>query len=334
MAYRAQSVSLEEVDRAVAAREGGRFDFAAAVRLAQRQNADLRRLAAEARAAGLAIPPVAATATANTRSEVAGARVDLLQLVKVGPRGAAAKTAHARRVEALAALREAEQTIAVRIAESFLVERVLRDRAVPAIDLDADRFHTAGLASDADRQRVDFARTAEAAEHETVAAQREANLAHVRELLGLGSAAPVELVLPEDPAFATVRDARVIDRPDLARVLAAYYTADAEFRRAVIEQYPTLELGGEIAWNGSGSGGLVALRIPLGAAEPARAAGERREAARIAVEAALLQAQREAAVHAAQLRAADARAVAFGKRAVAATALYEAALARLDVFPD
>jgi len=332
VAYRPAPVELDRVAREIDARAAEPLDFAAAVRFAHSNNPTLKRLAAEARAAGLDVPATRLAASADTDEEDARILVDPRAIARLGPRGAAAKAAHARQVQALAALREEERRIAVAIAETFFVDAALQGRGVPRIEFDEERFARAGLASQADRERVAFARKAERAERRTIAAERAANLARLRSLLGLGPDADVELVGEiELPPF---EPDRILRRPDLAVAVSRYYVADADFRRAVTEQYPSFDVGGEISFDGSGFGGLVALRIPVGARAPARAAGERREAARHAVEEALLEAWRQAVAHAAAHAAAAAQADAFAARAAAARTGYAAALRRLDVEPD
>jgi outer membrane protein TolC len=168
-----------------------------------------------------------------------------------------------------------------------------------------------------------------------ILAWRRENLARLNSLLGLGSRAKVELELPEGefPAVAKADRERLLARPDLAVALAEYKVADGMFRQAVKEQYPQLLAGGELGFGG-GAGPIVGITLPLGASKRAKAAHERREAARLALEAALLDAEREAVASAALWEAADLAARAHTAHFAASSKDYEAALARLDVEPD
>jgi hypothetical protein len=333
VSYREAPVDLEETSRELSKRAVPEVDVAAAVGYAHAHSPDLQRLRAEARAVGLDVPPFGVGAGVDQHNEEVTLGIDPVELVR---RGAAAKAAHARQVEALAALREEERRIAAGIAECFLVEAVLATRALPAEAPDPHAFARAGLASDAAAAQARAAREARAAEELAVSAERVSNLARLRRLMGLPADAELSLSLPPAPypLLPEWGRERLLKRPDLAVALARYGTADAELREAVRNQYPSIEIGPAFRWSGSDWGTFAELRVPVGASRQARAAEERREAARRSVEAALLAAEEEATARDAELRAAVAKARAAGAEAEAARAGFDASRARLEVDGD
>ena len=336
VAYRPQPVELAAVADEVAARRVQTLDFPAAVAHARAHSPELKTLAAQARAAGFEVPPVNVSATTNLGGSHGAVLTDPIALLRLGPRGAATKLADARQAEILTALAEEERRIAAAVAEAFLLERTLRTLGAPPIEIDAAAFHSAGLASDVDRDRVAAARRGQQAENLTVAAERRANFARLRRLLALGPQAELELVLPvgDFPALPEPKRENLLRRPDLAVALARYKTADAALRKAVADQYPSIVIGGTLEFDGGDLGGLGAIRVPLGADKPARAAIERREAARLQVEAVLLQAQQEAGERAAQYEAARARADATAVAAQVTAAALRSSVVRLEVESD
>jgi len=335
VSYEHVPVEIRKLAEEVDAREVEPLDFAAAVDYARRHNPGLRGLAAEARAAGLDVPSTTLLATTNTLQEHSRLVLDLLDVLKLGPRGAAIDAAKQRQLAMLARLVEAERSNAADIAEAFLVERTLRELKVPEVPRGLTLFHGAGLASEADNRRIDQARLARDAELEMLVAWRQANVAWLKSLLGLGSRAQLELTLPdgEFPAMPEGSRERLLGRPDLAVMLAEYYTADARFKQAVREQYPSLLIGGELTYSGGG-GAIVGFKIPVGASKRARAEGERREAARLAVEDALLSAEREGVALGAEYVSAAANARAHVAHLDASLQDYAASRQRLDVEPD
>lgn len=333
VAYRPAPVDLGKTARDLDRRAVPEVDLLAAVGFAHAHSPELQRLRAEARAAGLDVPPFGVGASANQHDEEVMLGIDPVELHQ---RGAAAKAAHARQVEALAALREEERRIAAGIAECFLVEGVLAARALPPEAPDPNAFVRAGLASDAAAAQALAARKARAAEELAVSAERVSNLARLRRLMGLPAGAELSLSLPPSP-FPSLPEwgrERLLRRPDLAVALARYGTSDAELREAVRAQYPSIEIGPAFRWNGGGWGGFAELRVPVGASRQARAAEERREAARRSVEAALLAAEEEAHARDAELRGATAKASARAAEAEAMAKEYAAASARLEVDGD
>jgi cobalt-zinc-cadmium efflux system outer membrane protein len=332
VAYRAQPVSLPDVARRIDARSAGRLDFDAALALAVERDPGLAALRAEARAAGHEVPGTDAETVWRIGDEEIEATADPLALASIGPRGAAKRVARARREEALLRVREAEYELAARLAEIYAVEAALDARAPLEVDADPEAFLAAGLASEVAAAMLRAAKEAEASERRRVEALRKENAARLRALLGVGPGAALALVPPAE-GFPDAPD-RLLDRPDLALAVARYRTADAEFRRAVVEQYPSLAAGPEIALRAGEVSGLVELKIPIGASRSARAASERREARRAEVEAALLAARRDAEEGAAAFEAAAARARAASASASAMASAFRAAKARLEVEPD
>jgi len=344
VSYRAETLRLEEVDAALAERgpPPGRLDFAAAVRYAHGHNPELRALLAEARAAGWDVPATDLDAGANFNRDHVDGSVDPLAILRIGPRGAAFALAEASRVEVLARLRAAQLRIAADIAEAFAVERVL-DRYLPPGELsgreprrpelpDGERFQEAGLAGEVDLDLLRHAKAAESAEWVAIQHDLAANRADLRRLLGAGSAARLALIALDepDPPVPAEGDARLFERPDLAVALARHAKADAALRLAVADQYPSLRLGGEFNLDAPGSGWLVRVRIPLGAHRRAKAAEARREAARLDVEAALLEARNDAVARTAAYWTAETAADAARAAKDASYRLAEVALVRLE----
>ncbi len=333
VAYRPAPVDYATTAAAIDAYPGGRLDFDAAYARALATHHEILRLNALARAAGDDLTPASVTVSANTRDEMSGAMADPLALAKAGQRGAEARVRACERDEILAELRVEELTLAADLAEAFLVERTLAGWRVPAIDLDAASFRDAGLASDAAAAMLEAARASADAERREIAALRESNLARIRHLLPLGPDARLEIVPPPED-FPAIDETPIEERPDLQYALARYRTADAVFRQKVVDQYPSLEIGSEIGFDGRGLGGVAAVRLPVGASAPARAAEQRREAARAEVEGALLTAREEIveARQAYETALARARASALSRHGMEAA--YAAALARIEVEPD
>ncbi|MCZ6788279.1 MAG: hypothetical protein O7E54_14055 [Planctomycetota bacterium] len=336
ISYKSEDVRLPVVADAIEARPGGRFDFEDAAARARARSPALLAQAARARAAGADIPPANVFGSANFRQDHWRIAADPLALARLGPRGAASKAAAARQFEALAVLGEMERSIAADVAECFLVERVLRDRRAPEIPDDTEAFRSAGLASVTHDKMIRAARASARTESLEIESTRRENLARLRYLLALGPAAELDLVLPEGPfpALPEPTRSRLLSRPELAVMLARYRTADAEFRQAVVEQYPRFVVGGELPLNPPGAGAIVALKIPIGASARARAAGARREAARLAIEEALLRAQHDAEKRTAALEASKARSFSTARSATAASDRLRTSLVRLELDPD
>ncbi|MEE8104625.1 MAG: hypothetical protein V3T86_03725, partial [Planctomycetota bacterium] len=336
VSYEAEDVSLPELAEDVAAREIGPVDFAGALEHAHEHNPELKRLRAEARAAGFEVPPTDVILFGNTNKEDLKLAADPLALSGLGLRGAQARAAEARRLALLAETKLKEQQIAAAIGEAFLIERTLLRFQPPRVDVDPDRFRSAGLASDVAWAHVTHARAAATTEARAIVTARADNRARLRRLLGVGRHAELQLVLPEGefPVIPAQTDERFLSRPDLAAALARYRSTDAAFRAAVIAQYPTIVIGGEWEFPDSALGGVASLRLPVGAGGPARAAKARREASRHALEQAYLAAQEDARRAEEDFAEAWQREFATGLGANAARAGLHAALVELEVAPD
>ena len=333
--YTKEPIEWGAVSAQVEARSPGALDYNGALAYAREHNPELKRLRLEAEAAGLDVPPTSIGFAASSVEKNAVGFVDPLALLKLGPRGARARVAKEREDALFAGLRERDLEVAASIAEAYLVERVLRAVKMPEVAADPEQFRAAGLASSAEVARVDYARDKERAERFTVEALRRENLSELRRLLGVSGTAAVEIVTPADEEFPPLpMQADLFARPDLATALEQYHVADAEFRAAVLDQYPVLSVGPAFNWDLVKWGVLVPVRIPVGAGGPARAAGKRREAARLAAEEALVRAQQDVAQSRARYEwtAAQERAARSGARA--AHEDLRVALAHIEVSPD
>jgi outer membrane protein TolC len=280
--YTSEETGVATMAAEARSRKGGRFSFATAVGTALRQNAGLQSLEASARAAGADVPATDALAEWDGHDRMLGLMVDPVALLRLGARGAAVDLAGARGAEALAELAEARWRVVAAIAEAFAVDAALQGLTVPRIDVDPMPFVQAGLASRAAAAQVRAAQGGARAEALALEAERSANLAGLRRLLGLDQAAPIELeAVPEDfPPLPQPDDENLLRRPDLALALARYHVADAAFRRAVADQYPAVMLGPDIPLRGGSIDAFAVLRLPVGAAAIAGAARDRRTAAR------------------------------------------------------
>ncbi len=314
----------------------GELTFASAVAFAIAHNPELQRLAAEARAAGADVPASDAQLQWDGHDETVAAMVDPVALLRFGPRGAAAAAADTRRDEALAALAVARWRIAGDLAAVFASLAALATVTVPAFEQDPQPFERAGLASPTAAALARAASAAATAERLTLASEREALLAQLRTLLGVAAdaaiaPAPVDAAFPRQPDTS---DAQLLRRPDLALALARYRTADAEFRAAVAAQYPSLMIGPDLAVRPGVVEPMVVLRLPLGAAGPALAARDRRDAARAQLAGDVLAASNDARALTAEHPAVEQRAAAAAASAAASRAALAAAQQALAVEVD
>jgi hypothetical protein len=281
----------------------GALPFDAAVAFALQHNPELQQLTAEARAAGLDLPATELQGQYQGDRRMLALMVDPLALLEIGQRGAARHLTSARAAEAAATLAVARWQRIARIAELYAADAALAALPPPTLELegepgaglDGEPFVRAGLASPQAAAQARAAVLAAAAERATIDTERAQLGSELRTLLGLRRGAPLQLAPLDDappplPADATVALRR---RPDLTLALARYETADAEFRRAVADQYPALMIGPEAPLRGGMLDVMAWLRWPVFAAGPARAARERRTAAGAAVQVALQQAEFE-----------------------------------------
>lgn len=289
--------------------------FASAVALALRHSPDLLERAAEARAAGLDLAATELQGQYQGDRRMLALMVDPIALLGLGQRGAARQLTGARAAEAAAALAVARWQRIGRIAELYAEDAALAALPPLALEIDSEPFLRAGLASPQSAAQLRAAAAGAAAERTAVASEREQIGSELRRLIGLRPGAALQLApFPADrPEPPIGEPGNVRHRPDLALALARHATADAEFARAVADQYPALMVGPEAPLRGGMLDVMAWLRWPLLAAGPARAARERRTASAAAVQAALLQARFELdragrAQHLAELRASAAAA--------------------------
>ncbi|MEQ1631246.1 MAG: hypothetical protein ABL997_02660 [Planctomycetota bacterium] len=144
------------------------------------------------------------------------------------------------------------------------------------------------------------------------------------------------MVLPpaDWPPLPLADEQALLRRPDLAVALSRYRTADAEFRKAVADQYPALMIGPDAPLRGGTIDPMAVLRWPIGAAGPAEAARERRTAARSRLSDALAIATNEAASAAATHDSAVLRERAARTSARASSHAFAVATATLQIEVD
>jgi len=296
VAYFAAPADPSAIALEIRQREGGRLSFAQAVPRAFAQNATLQALAARARAAGAITTPIELEAEYRSGTEMLAVMIDPIALLGFGPRGGALEVTKAEAEAAAQELANARWRVTAAITEAFAIEAALAPLTAPEIPVEAEAFLRAGLAGPTIAAKVRAAQARAAAEAIELANARSANLAELGELLGLGHETDVELLpLPPDLLVQPPPgDASVLQRPDLTLAAARFQTADAEFRSAVADQYPSLMLGPEIPLMGNPLEAMAVLRLPIGRHGVAAAASERREAARAELFGAYLAANREA----------------------------------------
>lgn len=316
-------------------RHDGPLTFERAIALAFTHNGELVARAAECRAAGLDVVPT--ELQGQLQQDNLALMVDPLALLGLAQRGASMRLAEARGLAAAAALATERWRVVTSIAEVFVASRALAGLpALPAVDVDVEAFVAAGLASSLAASSVRAAAVGAEAERRALHADHATLAADLRRLLGLSADSRFDLVPPpaDWPPLPPADEVSVLRRPDLAETLARYEVADAEFRRAVADQYPALMLGPDFALRGSGVDPMAILRWPLGASGPAEAARERRSAAGSRLRDAVLAASGEALAAATRHEAAAARARAASATAEAAGRAFVAAAVALQVEVD
>lgn len=325
VAYDADDSTAASVAAAAGRRTGGAFPWPAAIAAALEHNPELRALAAEARATGAVSQPFDLEVEYRGEPEMMAALVDPTALVGLGVRGASTEAAHAAAAAAVERLAVARWRTIAAVVEIFAIDAALAAIPIATVDVDAGAFERAGVASRLACAQLRAARARLAAEASEIGAERARNRARLRELLGLPPGVPCEPIgdaPPIDQPAAT--EAAVLRRPDLAVATAELRLADAEFRRAVAEQYPTLRLGPEVPLRGGPTDVLAMLRLPLATTGLAVAARERRDGARERLLGAWLAASNEAA-------AADAALAAARQVDDAATAAFAASRQALEI---
>ena len=292
VAYVADDADASTVAAEAAQRSGGTFTFATALAAAMRQNPELLALEARARAAGAVTQPLEVQSEYRSEDEMLAVMLDPVALLGLGARGAAATLADAAAAEAVSALAAGRWRVTAAVAETFVMDAALRSLSVPDLAVDAAAFERAGLASPIAAEQVRAAQARAAAEELELAREAEANRAALRGLLGLPAGTPVEFAASESELLRQpeATEGAVLARPDLALAVARFRTADAEFRAAVADQYPSLMLGPEFPLRGGPLEAMAILRVPIGMAGRAEAAREQREAARATLAATYVQA--------------------------------------------
>ncbi|MEZ6038787.1 MAG: hypothetical protein R3F29_15005 [Planctomycetota bacterium] len=335
--YTAAPTDLDSVAADVAQRSGGTFTVDEAIATALRQNPELRALEAELRASDAAqLVPLQAQGEWRGGPETLGLVLDPIGLLGLGTRGAQQDLAAAELARAAEQLATARWRTAVAVSEAFVVDAALTALEVPDVALDVSAFERAGLASPLAAARLRAAQARAASERAELTTMRERNLAKLRYLLGLPRGATIVCApLPPDHLQQPAGDdASLRMRPDLRLAVERYRTADAAFRVAVWEQYPMPMLGPDIMLGGGPLQWMGMLRWPLLQQGIARAAGERRDAARATLEDALLEAHRGATDAELALTAAQATVAATGAARDAALQALDAAKAALEVQGD
>lgn len=334
VAYEAEDVTLQQ-SAAALPRHVGTLTFDQAVALAMAHNGEIQAREAECRAAGLDVMPT--ELQGQLQQESLALMIDPLALLGLTQRGASSFLAESRASEAAAALAQTRWRIVAAIAEVFAHHRALDGlQQVPVVAVDGEAFSAAGLASPVAIDQVRGAAASADAERHAIAAEKATQIAELRQMLGLSPASELDLVLPsaEWPQVREADEEALLRRPDLALALARYRTADAEFRKAVADQYPSLMIGPDVPLRGGTIDPMAILRLPLGAAGPAEAARERRDAARCRLSDALALAANEAASSAAQHEVAVVRERAVRASARASAHALAAATAALQVEVD
>lgn len=305
--------------------------FQGAVDFALQHNPELARLAAEARAAGADVPATELEAQWDGSDERLALMIDPVALLRLGQRGAASDAAAAREAAALQALAVARWQLVGKVAEVYAAHSVLLDLTAPEFALDPEPFVRAGLASPVAAAMARGAAASARAEAMAIDADRYGLVAELRTLLGLGRDAALMLapVAATFPPLPPSDQELLLRRPDLALEVARYRVADAEFRQAVAEQYPSLQLGPNIPFGTGGVDAMAVLRLPIGADARARAARDRRAAARAQVVAALRSASNEADAAIREHDAMEQRVVATAAMAAASASALASAQAEL-----
>jgi hypothetical protein len=333
--YRPAPLDIERPIRAPAGVPSP-ISFDEALKIAVDRNPDLVALRARASAVNLkpAREPIEVSGgvDADQRKEATVA-IDALSLLGLGLHRTERVLAVARRDEALMAHHVRAREIAGEIAEVFALERALSTLPQPDVSVDASMYVRAGFESASAESAAAATREDWRAEAAVRAAAQESNRLALARLLGV----PPTDVRPAavDEAWPPVRAADprslLCARAELQRRMAAFEVADAELRRAVAAQYPSVVLEPGIAADPTALFGAVRLRIPVGAGADVRAAECAREAARAEVESAVLDALRDASLSRQALTAAGAIRTAADRRLAASAELFRVGRTRLEV---
>jgi len=337
VSYEPDRATPRSVAEAVETRRAGILGIDDAIQLTLEQNPELLALQARARAAG------AATTVAlpvqgewRGRNEAAGMIVDPIALLGLGPRGAEIDLAKSQHIAATQALAVARWQKITAVVEEFLIYKALHQLSVADLRLDTDAFVKAGLASPLAATNLHAAQAKAASERVELDRAKNDCEARLRQLLGLPQSAPLTIQnIPDNWLLQpSGHDAELLSRPDLSLSAARFEVADAKFRKAVAEQYPSFQIGPNFSLRGDPLRSMAMLKIPIGMHGHAAAAREQREAARLDLEAAFLRARREASLNEEALRSAAAMSRAAETALQASTVAFEAARGAIEVESD
>jgi outer membrane protein TolC len=234
--------------------------------------------------------------------------VDPLELLGLGARGATMAEVKAEAAAAVQELAAVRWRVFGELLELYLRQRELTTLTVPALDLDVAAWERSGVAAPVDAAKLRAAQMRAVAMRAWLDSIRRQDRAALARLLGRHPDVPVQFDLGQDPLRDPVPadDAAVLRRPDLRLAAARLRVAEAMFRRAVAEQYPSVRLGPDFPLDGGSVQGMAGLRLPFAASGKAEAARERRDAAFAELSGAWLTASREAVDAAAELDVATA----------------------------
>ncbi len=334
VSYKAAPVDVEATVLDAPAPPGGALPYDKAVEWAVLHNPDLLALRKRAAAVNVSVPPVPPELEAgwdSDRNPEAVLVLDVFSLLGIGRRGADKALARARLNEATMRHHERAWEIAAEIAEAYEIERVLGTLPLPKAAFDATPYVRAGFAPASAEAVMRAAAESVRAEGERREAERAANRLSLLRLLGASPLAEIEIATapwPEPPApeWRSILKARA----DLQRQLASYEVAEGVFRRAVAEQYPALVISPSVGGDPKGLFGAVGIALPVGASKKARAAESARDAARLELQGAVLDAVRDAEVARHDAAAAASGLAAARARRAAQEEILRTALAELE----
>ena len=320
--------------------ESDQIDFESAVRLLVERHPELLSLRADARAVNLAPGPqplVLGEKTLGGDLRDLTVQGELLSLLGIGPVAAERALARAVRSAQLRLENQRARELVADLARAVVVHRELGAIETPQRTVDLDTFEQAGLLSGSAREAAQAALEEAQAERDVI---QLASAESQRQMQALIAARPEGQMLVVGPlhAWPPVPEAgdthALLCRGDVLHALAAYHVADHQLRLAVAKQTPSvdLKLGGDVELGELLQ--IIQIRIPLDAPAEARAAGAAREAARQRFRRVLLDAAHDAARARLLYERAGAERRAAEARVRAASALVEAARARVDNDPD
>lgn len=299
VAYEPSDVNIASIAEDLATRRGGAYTFEEAAALTLCRHEELLAAEARARAAGAATTvPLPLLGEWRQRNEALGAMIDPIAMLGLGPRGAEIELADARAAAATTALAVARWRSLAELAEAYELHRMATSLVAPELgddDLDLDAYVRAGLASPVAVAMLRAARSRARAERVELARLRDDQLARIRHLLAIAPTAQLEPLHAAQPV--TVEDHAASDllaRPDVALAAARFEVADRELRKAVADQYPSLQIGPNFSLRGDPLRAMGMLKLPIGMQGMATAARARRAAARHEVRDALVEAMLEA----------------------------------------